>query len=383
MIKLYAGTGGSGKSLAVVRDLLHNHNQYQKLYINVAGFNIEAFRKATGNYDIEIITFEPHTYPEQFLLMLTDIKDEAEELPENERVKTLLVYDEASFSLRDYSTRDDLSQEISNFIALHRHYGPCDMIWMTQGFKKIHSKFQEDVEYFYEALPFAKRMDPENDIVFDEMDPDDTKKVLQGGQSRIKFKKLETFTGKDGKNYQYFDFYVSGDGGRANVRKNGWKKYLYILALLLLFVVGLFYYVISNIFGSVAPSVKQNDTTEKATPQNVAVAPKDLNQTVTEEKDIFDKYKHEYDLISSQRMFKIYRYKNLYYFGDVVLSAKDFLFLVEDNSIRLLTNQPVTKESSYLTVMVHINVANALGLIKNFDFNDDGSKNKNVTMKNE
>jgi zona occludens toxin (predicted ATPase) len=382
MIKLYCGTGGSGKSLAVIRDLLHNHSEYKKLYINIAGFNIELFRKATGNYDIEIVTFDPHTYPKDLLLLFTDIKDDAEELPESERIKTLLIYDEASFSLRDYSTRDDLSQELSNFIALHRHYGPCDMIWLTQGQGKIHTKFKEDVENYYDALSFVKRVDPENDIVFDEMDPDDSKKVLQGGQARIKFKKMELFRGADGVDYHYFDFYVSGDAGRAKKRVNGWKKYIYLLGFLLLVVVVLFYYTFSKLFSSVSAHEPKADT--KIEKQSQPIKAVDLN--VTEEKkepDPFDKYDKNYKKMNTQRLFKIFYINGFYYLGDVVLSSKDFLFFVEDNSIRLMTKQSITKDSYYVLAVIELNVANALGLIKDFDFNKNSSNNKDMTLKNE
>lgn len=384
MIKLYCGTGGSGKSLAVIRDLLHNHSEYKKLYINISGFNIELFRRATGNYDIEIITFDSHTYPKDLLLLFTDIKDEAEELPETERIKTLLIYDEASFSLRDYSTRDDLSQELSNFIALHRHYGPCDMIWLTQGQGKIHTKFKEDVENYYDALSFTKRLDPENDIVFDEMDPDDSKKVLQGGQARIKFKKMELFRGADGSDYHYFDFYVSGDSGRAKKRVNGWKKYLYLFALVLVGVIFLLYTTFKMMFSSVphsAPESAPKSVQELNAPK---VAPSDVNLTKEEKKlDPFDKYDLDYKKVSSQRLFKIFFIDGYFYVGDVVVSPKDFLFLVEDNSIRLMTKQTVSKNSYYVTAMIETNVANALGLIKDFDFNKNSSNNKNMTMKNE
>ena len=392
MIKLITGTGGTGKSLYVIKNLLANHKQYKKLFINIEGFKEDLFRRATGNLDLEIYTFNPHTYAKDFLMLLMDIKDEAEDLNEEDRVKTLVIYDEASFALRDYSTRDDLSCEISNFVALHRHYGPCDMIWMTQGQGKIHLKFKEDVEFYYDAVPFAKRMDPENDIVFDEKDPDDPKKVLVGGLNRIKFKKLEEFEDSFGQKYKYFDFYVSGDGGRANKRINGWKKYLYFIGIGILIFIGFTYYTFSMLFSSISTEdIKTTELTPIAkTVQNSPPYPvknidnnSSFSSSELEKPDIFDKYNIKYKKISNQRLFKFFYHDKFFYVGEVVLSAKDFLFFTKDNAIRLMTKQPITKDSYYISAMVDMSVANALGLIKDFDFNKNSSNNKKMTLKNE
>lgn len=387
MIQAYFATGGGGKSCSVIKYLLENHTQYKKLYINIEGFNIPLFRRATGNYSIKIIQFETKTYAKDLLMLMSDIKDDAEDLKEEDRDHTLFVYDEASFGLRDYSTRDDLSCEISNFIALHRHYGPCDMIFMTQGIKKIHDKFKEDIENYYEAVPFAKRTDPENDIVFDELDPDNLSKVLQGGASRIKFKKMEGYKDSFGQHYSYFDFYKSGDGGRAKKRVNGWKKYIYLLGFLVLFAIIMFYYVISSIFGSVSHDTNSTNplgpvkvvSSEKINNSDDLISP---NEKEIKD-DTFNKYEKDYKKMTSQRLFRFFYHKKFYYVGDVVLSTKDFLFYVEDNAIRLLTKQSITKNSYYISAMVSLDVANALGLIKDFDFNAKSTNNQKMTLNNE
>lgn len=118
---------------------------------------------------------------------------------------------------------------------------------MSQDFDFVNRKYRGNIEQFYMALPFQLRTDPENDIVFDEMSPvkPDTQ-ILQGGKARIKFKKLEKFKDEFGQEYQYFDFYTSGDKGRATKRKNSWKKYIWLLGAVILFYIYVLSYYLKN-----------------------------------------------------------------------------------------------------------------------------------------
>lgn len=95
MIRYIWGSGGTGKSSGLIKFLLENSHEYKKLYINLTDFNITKYKRATSNYDMEIKTFSPECYKDEFFEIVDEIRINAKAVSDDERVKTLLVFDEA------------------------------------------------------------------------------------------------------------------------------------------------------------------------------------------------------------------------------------------------------------------------------------------------
>ncbi|ARU49411.1 zonular occludens toxin domain-containing protein [Sulfurospirillum diekertiae] len=274
MIRVLIGGQGSGKSLTSIHYLFEvievtfdefdtekqeiiqktvkgaRHTFYKRLITNVGGFRPELFREVSGNKTIEIIHQDKY-WSKDDLLVIFDEQMKEKQKPEKDRTPTLFIYDECQYGLSTFSTSQanlETCEFISNFFSLQRHYGPCDCLLMTQGLDKVHDKYLGVDFELYIAPEYALKADPENDIIFDLYDSEG-KSIITGGRDKIKYKKSKPIKDIEGNDFNPFKLYVSGDAGRKlDVKKSYWKKYVYILIVLVLFALSALGYVFYSLF---------------------------------------------------------------------------------------------------------------------------------------
>ena len=391
MIDVLIGSQGAGKSLTSIHFLFElidkedengkvikvpRHSIYKRLITNVGGFKVDLFRHLSGNKEIEIIHEDKHWDKTDLELRFLEQMEE-EKKPQEERIPTLFIYDECQFALSTFSSSQaNIAQceLISNFFSLQRHYGPCDFLLMTQSLDKIHRKYLGDDFHLYISLEYSKKADPENDIVFDLYDCD-AKNIITGGRSKIKYKKSKKLKDTEGKEFNPFDLYVSGDAGRKPVEKKSyWKKYIYILLFMLLFAVGAFAYVMYKVLHqNISIPVKKDVNVSKKIKIDNNVSIKRLQKVVKEQDDgAFDKYvQTDYHKIDAQINYKVFSLNGVYYFGSQIMSLKGFNALVKLNKLFIVSTQPITKNSFYVNVLVSQSVLNSFGVVKDFDKSAD------------
>jgi len=391
MIDVLIGSQGAGKSLTSIHFLFElidkedengkvikvpRHSIYKRLITNVGGFKVDLFRHLSGNKEIEIIHEDKHWDKTDLELRFLEQMEE-EKKPQEERIPTLFIYDECQFALSTFSSSQaNIAQceLISNFFSLQRHYGPCDFLLMTQSLDKIHRKYLGDDFHLYISLEYSKKADPENDIVFDLYDCD-AKNIITGGRSKIKYKKSKKLKDTEGKEFNPFDLYVSGDAGRKPVKKKSyWKKYIYILLFMLLFAVGAFAYVMYKVLHqNISIPVKKDVNVSKKIKIDNNVSVKRFQKVVKEQDDgAFDKYvQTDYHKIDAQINYKVFSLNGVYYFGSQIMSLKGFNALVKLNKLFIVSTQPITKNSFYVNVLVSQSVLNSFGVVKDFDKSAD------------
>ena len=391
MIDVLIGSQGAGKSLTSIHFLFElidkeddngkvikvpRHTIYKRLITNVGGFKVDLFRHLSGNKDIEIIYEDKHWDKTDLELIFLEQMEE-EKKPQEERIPTLFIYDECQFALSTFSSSQaNIAQceLLSNFFSLQRHYGPCDFLLMTQSLDKIHRKYLGDDFHLYISLEYSKKADPENDIIFDLYDCD-ARNIITGGRSKIKYKKDKKLKDSEGKEFNPFDLYVSGDAGRKPVKKKSyWKKYIYIFLFMLLFAIGAFVYVMYKVLhhNISIPTKKDFNTSKKfKTDNNISI--KRLQRVVNEDGDgSFDRYvQTNYHNIDAQINYKVFSLNGVYYFGSQIMSLKGFNALVKLNKLFIVSTQPITKNSFYINVLVSQSVLNSFGVVKDFDKSAD------------
>lgn len=403
MIKAIIGSGGSGKSLYFIRYLfelidhyeyktvddkeieVHTkkalHELYGRLILNIKGFDEKKFRELSGNFDIEIIHESQHWNKDDIQRIfkqqeLEDKKDEAD------RVPTLLIYDECQFGLSTFSQAQSLlaqNEHIANFMSLHRHYGPCDIFLATQSADKIHGKFVGDLDELYISLESNQKLDPENDIVFDQYDKDG-RTIITGGRSKIKFKKLDKLKASNGDEFLPFELYTSGDAGRRPVkRKSFWGKYIYIFGFLMFFIFLVAFLVFYNMFSK----MKESTIHKPIKSTSIKESPPDINRSISiksiiieeEVETQFDRYLDTpYHNIDSQILYRIFVNKNRCYIGKQVISKRALNKLLDDNVIYKVSEQKITSKSRYINVLIHQSLLNSYQLINDFDNTAEGFK---------
>lgn len=411
MICAIIGSGGSGKSLYFIRYLFKEvdvyeiqvvdgkevevkvvkpiHRLYKRLILNIKGFSEEKFRELSGNFDIEIVHESKHWNKDDIQRIFKD-QEKEDDKPETDRVPTLFIYDECQFGLSTFSQAQALlaqNEYIANFMSLHRHYGPCDIFLATQSADKIHNKFVGDLDELYISLESSQKMDPENDIVFDQYDKDG-KSIISGGRSKIKFQKLDKLTAANGEKFLPFDLYTSGDAGRRPVkRKSYWGKYIYIFIALIIFIVialvSVFYSMFSKMGESSLPvnqSIPAQISADKSTPGQTPRRPnyRDSNST-NEKKDIssdFEKYiETPYHNIDAQILYRIFISNNQCFIGKQVIPYRNLKKMLADNVIYEVSTQRITKNSLYINVLIHQSLLNTFQLINDFDNSAESNVN--------
>jgi hypothetical protein len=357
---------------------LNRHSLYKRLITNVGGFKSDLFRHLSGNKELEIIHQDKKWNKDDLEILFLEQQKE-EEKPQEERLPTLFIYDECQYGLSTFSSAQaNIAQceLISNFFSLQRHYGPCDFLLMTQSMDKIHRKYLGDDFHLFISVPYDKKANPEDDIIFDLFDCDG-RDIITGGRSKIKYKKTKKLLDTEKKEFSPFDLYISGDAGRKPVKKKSyWKKYVYILLVLVIFIVSTLVYVFYSMFHQMKENVKKVDfnKTAKITKSKFNNNISNIKTVIVkpEKKSIFDKYTQEdYHKIDAQIKYKVYVYKDVYYFGSQILDLKSFKKLVNDNKIFIVTTQPVTKNSFYVNVLISQSVLNSFGIVKDFDKSSD------------
>ncbi len=404
MIDVLIGSQGSGKSLTSIHYLFEEiettivddygkekvvkvprHRLYKRLITNVGGFKVDLFRQYSGNYDIEIKHYDKFLYKEDLVEIFQEQMLEAEK-PQEDRTPTLFIYDECQFGLSTFSVSKDMVETcefISNFFSLQRHYGPCDILLMTQSADKIHRKYLGDDFHLYISLEYSKKKDPENDIVFDLYDCDG-KSIITGGRNKINFKKTKKLIDVNGNEFNPFDLYVSGDAGRKPVKKKSyWTKYIYLLLFLVVAVIGTLFYVFYSMFNNMDNLIKDKNSSDVNT--SVVFSEKNTKSKILTSKNImnrlpvrdvkpssYDKYiEAPYHNIDAQVIYKVFVLNGVYYIGSQLLTKKMFDLFVKDKKIFVVSRQPVTNNSLYINVLIHQSLLNSFGLVKDFDKSND------------
>ena len=410
MIKAIVGAGGSGKSLHFIRYLFETvevveieivndkekevvvkrplHRLYGRLIINIKGFNVNLFRELSGNLDIEIIHESKHWHKDDIERIFKE-QEKEDKKDENDRVPTLLIYDECQFGLSTFSQASNALEQneyIANFMSLHRHYGPCDIFLATQSKGKINSKFVGDLDELFISLESSQKLDPENDIVFDQYDKEG-KAIITGGRSKIKFKKLDEITADNGEKFLPFKLYTSGDAGRRPVKsKSFWGKYIWILLLLVFFIFFGAFMVFYNLFTKMDESansiVKKSEY--EAPPSYKPPSSLPIVDEIIEEEKItqFDRYlETPYHNIDAQVLYRIFINKNNCFIGKQVITVNALKQLLEDNVIYKLSEQVITRNSMYINVLIHQSLLNSYQLMNDFDVTAENKANGNSSDK--
>jgi hypothetical protein len=407
MIDVFIGSQGSGKSLTSIHYLFEpietvkedsegkekivkvpRHTLYKRLITCVGGFKPELFKKLSGNNDIEIIHYEKHLNKDDLLEIFEEQKLE-ETKPQEDRVPTLFIYDECQFGLSTFSqsvAQVETCESISNFFSLQRHYGPCDILLMTQSLDKINKKYLGDDFHLYISLEYSKKKDPENEIIFDLYDCDG-KSIITGGRNKINYKKSKKIKDVDGNEFNPFDLYVSGDGGRKPVKKRSyWKKYIYILFALILSILFVFIYVFYLMFDDMKSSVSSSDKNITLKNTQPILNKSKLNYkkfiNVKDKNSTFDKYIEEpYNNIDSQVLYRAYVNKNICYLGTQILSLKNFYKFVDENKMFIVSRQPITVNSYYVNLLIHQSLLNSFGFVKDHDSSSDKRVKSSIKTK--
>ena len=417
MTDVFIGGVGTGKSLSSIFYLFElvettyddgstakvpRHTLYKRLITNVGGFKPNLFREKSGNTEIEIIHYDRYLYKDDLVLIFNEQMKEKDK-PQEERTPTLFIYDECQFGLSTFSTAQANLADcefISNFFSLQRHYGPTDILLMTQSPDKIHDKYLGIDFHLFIAPSYDLKLNPENDIIFDLYDCDG-KNIITGGRSKIKYKKTKMPKDTQGNEFSPFDLYVSGDGGRKPVaKKSYWKKYIYIFAFLVLFAISGFVYVFWSLFHGLnptpTPTVEHNTTKELNTTQAVNPIQEHYDLSLPplnsvkgarghlslDENSTYNEYvKEPYENIQAQSMYRVFVLNDVYYIGTQILSLDEFKRLVDKQVFFVISIQPVTKKSFYVNLLIHQSELNSFGVAQGFA-TTDGKTRSNSKVKN-
>jgi hypothetical protein len=416
MISAYIGSGGSGKTLQLMRYLFQIntvyetiiedgkekevkvkkpvHRLYGRLILNVKGFNESLFREYSGNTDIEIIHHSKHWHKDDIEKIFKEQMKE-DDKPESERIPTLLYYDECQFGLSTFSQATaNLRQNefIANFMSLHRHYGPCDIVLCTQSTDKINSKFIGDLDELFISLESNQKLDPENDIIFDQYDKVG-KEIISGGRSKIKFKKLDTLKNINGVDFSPFELYTSGDAGRRPVkRKSFWGKFIYYFIAIMFFVFALAIWVFYSLFHNMAESAKIVKKELKPIESNTSAIPptntpiyqisgQRITKNVKKIDTQFDRYvEAPYNNIDGHILYRIFVNKKRCYLGKQTIKESTLNKLLKENIIFKIGEDSITKDSKYVNVLIHQSLLNSYQLLSDFD--NTAQQSKSITKIN-
>ena len=252
------GHSGSGKSSLATSLALAHVKRYDIIYSSIIGFNqnssIEDYAESL-NTEVDIRLFDWRD-KNAFVEVLKEIEAiQTNNLDDDEKFNILLIVDECHVSMRDYSSKDEDSIYISNFLSVTRHFH-CDIYCITQAASKINLKFRDDFHGWYVAID-DKFKTSSDSIEFKKMDKEMS---VKDGIKRLNKKKK--YRGKSGTLYTIFDFYNSEDDGekRQKVGMSLLKKRLlmFIGVLSLALVFG--FYSLKNAFSLFASDDTNSST---------------------------------------------------------------------------------------------------------------------------
>lgn len=234
MIIFHEGLPGSGKSYeALVKHIIPSLERGRKVYARLNGFNFEKVSDLTGKT------------VEELKELYTEIKeDQVHEVYKYVTNDSLLVLDE----LQNFfpSGRSKLDEEMTKFIAEHRHRG-MDIVCMGQALADVHTTWKRRVE---RKISFLKLSMLGLDSKYKwEM----WQGTISGAKGDVTFTKIKSGTEKY--DPKYFGSYLSHQQDTANTdvyqddRVNLFKTkafvfyvplFLCVLAYAIYFLVGLF-----------------------------------------------------------------------------------------------------------------------------------------------
>ncbi|MGR3980259.1 zonular occludens toxin domain-containing protein [Pseudoalteromonas sp. 1181_04] len=324
MIIFHEGLPGSGKSYeALVKHIIPSLTKGRKVYARLNGFNFEKVSELTGKTVDELKA------------LYTEITEEqvhtAYDLVEND---CLLVIDE----LQNFfpSGRQKLSDEMTQFIAEHRHRG-MDIICMGQALADCHTTWKRRIE---RKISFLK-------LSMVGMDSKYKWEMYQGSINGVKgdvvFTKIKS--GVEKYDSKYFGSYLSHQQTTGNTdvysddRVNVFKSKQFIFYLpLFIFLVAFSLYFLNVFFDSEskleAAKAKEPSNGPVSKPENnQLISTGDLPQKSAEQKpkpkSSTDPYERLRDLIQQNN--SIITYEEIYK-GRIV----DVLLVVENSNKQIL-----------------------------------------------
>ncbi|KPZ64761.1 Zona occludens toxin [Pseudoalteromonas sp. P1-16-1b] len=263
MIIFHEGLPGSGKSYeALVKHIIPSLEKGRKVYARLNGFNYEKVSELTGKTVQELESLYTEITEEQVHTVYDIVENDS-----------LLVLDE----LQNFfpSGRQKLSDEMTRFIAEHRHRG-MDIVCMGQALADVHTTWKRRTE---RKISFLK-------LSMVGMDSKYKWEMYQGSINGVKgdvvFKKIKS--GVEKYDSKYFGSYLSHQlttdntevysDDRVNVFKS--KQFYFYLPVFICFLIFAIYYLTSFFNGETSIS-----NTKPKEPINGPVAKVEKQQTST------------------------------------------------------------------------------------------------------
>ncbi|WP_024600999.1 zonular occludens toxin domain-containing protein [Pseudoalteromonas sp. TB41] len=263
MIIFHEGLPGSGKSYeALVKHIIPSLEKGRKVYARLNGFNYEKVSELTGKTVQELESLYTEITEEQVHTVYDIVENDS-----------LLVLDE----LQNFfpSGRQKLSDEMTRFIAEHRHRG-MDIVCMGQALADVHTTWKRRTE---RKISFLK-------LSMVGMDSKYKWEMYQGSINGVKgdvvFKKIKS--GVEKYDSKYFGSYLSHQlttdntevysDDRVNVFKS--KQFYFYLPVFICFLIFAIYYLTSFFNGETSIS-----NTKPKEPTNGPVAKVEKQQTST------------------------------------------------------------------------------------------------------
>lgn len=263
MIIFHEGLPGSGKSYeALVKHIIPSLEKGRKVYARLNGFNYEKVSELTGKTVQELESLYTEITEEQVHTVYDIVENDS-----------LLVLDE----LQNFfpSGRQKLSDEMTRFIAEHRHRG-MDIVCMGQALADVHTTWKRRTE---RKISFLK-------LSMVGMDSKYKWEMYQGSINGVKgdvvFKKIKS--GVEKYDSKYFGSYLSHQlttdntevysDDRVNLFKS--KQFYFYLPVFICFLIFAIYYLTSFFNGETSIS-----NTKPKEPINGPVSKVEKQQTST------------------------------------------------------------------------------------------------------
>ncbi len=349
------GVAGTGKTVLSVIYIVQNIHKFEILATNIKGFDYELLKKATG---CEFKYIELDYTKDSLVKHMQYLNEINKDLTEDNRITSLNVVDECHKIFRFFSNKELDEIYISDFLSETRHKGPAYWILLTQNFKKIHNMYRNDVAFWFQTQQDELKTNSEN-IHFKKFDSElDTR--IQGQDVVLNRYKDTKFTGVDGKEYSYFDFYVSGDGGRqihkskSMIAKKIFQVKLLIISIIFLVVFSIYKFYSSSLISASETQVDKNTT-------NIPI----VTNTIVQKNSNNIENNNTVNLNFTDKVLIKILYKNgNYFFGDVKFSEKQFQVLKKELDIFILTRQTIFNQYEYLFCFFTKESAISFGLYK-------------------
>lgn len=363
------GVGGSGKTVLSIIYIIQNIHKFKILATNIKGLKVNLIKHITG-HDFEYVElFERDKHGIQLATTQSDVvkhmkylEELNRDLPEDKRFTSLNIVDECHKIFIGYSKKEANEVYLSNFLSETRHFGPAYWIFMTQNHKKIHHVYKGDVAFWY--ITQQQELKKNDDFIHFKKFGNDLDTRIDGENIIFNRFKDAKFIGVDGKEYNYFDLYVSGDGGRQThktksmVAKKLLKIKLMIFGVIIFvsFTAYLMYNLISKVTSGGFGKSSQSQTTasqQKKENNSSSIAP---SHSITQKKSNLN--------IKDRVLIKILYKNGIYFIGDIKLTETQFQVLKQEFNIFILTRQTIFNNYQYLYCFISQDVAISLNLIK-------------------